>query len=87
MEIKSEIFKHKIQCDMTQALEGFTTTNAMSYKSAGVQSVYILSFSGCEIIIPHTTGLNLKLPGDSGSWESPEKADNVWRLFIQILLR
>ena len=27
------------------------------------------------------------LPGDSRSWESPEKADNVWRLFIQILLR
>ena len=26
-------------------------------------------------------------PGDSRSWESPEKADNVWRLFIQILLR
>ena len=26
------------------------------------------------------------LPGDSRSWESPEKADNVWRLFIQILL-
>ena len=24
--------------------------------------------------------------GDSRSWESPEKADNVWRLFIQILL-
>ena len=26
-------------------------------------------------------------PGDSRSWESPEKADNVWLLFIQILLR
>ena len=26
-------------------------------------------------------------PGDSRSWESPEKADNIWRLFIQILLR
>ena len=26
-------------------------------------------------------------PGDSRSWESPEKPDNVWRLFIQILLR
>ena len=25
--------------------------------------------------------------GDSRFWESPEKADNVWRLFIQILLR
>ena len=28
-----------------------------------------------------------RIPGDSRSWESPEKADNVWRLFIQILLR
>ena len=28
-----------------------------------------------------------KAPGDSRSWESSEKADNVWRLFIQILLR
>ena len=28
-----------------------------------------------------------KVPGDSRSWESPEKADNVWRLFIQILFR
>ena len=27
------------------------------------------------------------LPGDSRSWESPEKADNIWQLFIQILLR
>ena len=27
-----------------------------------------------------------RVPGDSSSWESPEKADNVWRLFIQILL-
>ena len=27
------------------------------------------------------------LPGDSRSWESPEKADNAWRLFIHILLR
>ena len=25
-------------------------------------------------------------PDDSRSWESPENADNVWRLFIQILL-
>ena len=27
------------------------------------------------------------IPDDSRSWESPEKADNVWRLFIQIMLR
>ena len=26
------------------------------------------------------------VPGDSRSWESSEKADNVWRLFIQTLL-
>ena len=26
------------------------------------------------------------LPDDSMAWESPEKADNVGRLFIQILL-
>ena len=25
------------------------------------------------------------VPGDSRSWESPEKEDNVYRLFIQIL--
>ena len=30
---------------------------------------------------------NRETPGDSRSWESPEKADNVWWLFIQILLR
>ena len=29
----------------------------------------------------------IPFPGDSRSWESPEKADNVRRLFIQILLR
>ena len=28
----------------------------------------------------------VKLPGDSRSWESPEKEDNVWWLFIQIFL-
>ena len=27
------------------------------------------------------------LPGDSRSWESSEKTDNVWLLFTQILLR
>ena len=26
----------------------------------------------------------LKLPGDSRSWESPEKVDNICQLFIQI---
>ena len=26
----------------------------------------------------------LTIPGDSRSWESPEKADNVWQLFFQI---
>ena len=36
-----------------------------------------------ELILSHSS----HLPGDSRSWESPEKADNVWRLFIQILLR
>ena len=29
----------------------------------------------------------LPLPGDFRSWESSERADNVWRLFIQILFR
>ena len=29
----------------------------------------------------------LSYPGDSRSWESPEKANNVRQLFIQILLR
>ena len=27
------------------------------------------------------------LPDDSKSWESPNEADIVWRLFIQILFR
>ena len=37
----------------------------------------------------HILGFSKKCPklGDSRSWESPEKVDNVWRLFIQILLR
>ena len=30
---------------------------------------------------------SVEYPGDSRSWESPEKADNVSLLFIQILLR
>ena len=30
--------------------------------------------------------LSYTLSGDSRSWESLEKADNAWRLFIQILL-
>ena len=30
--------------------------------------------------------LSYTLSGDSRSWESLEKADNVWQLFIQILL-
>ena len=32
-------------------------------------------------------GKGTALPGDSRSWESSEMADNVWQLFIQILLR
>ena len=31
--------------------------------------------------------LCVSLPGDSKSWESPDEADNVWQLFIQILFR
>ena len=29
----------------------------------------------------------ITLPGDPKSWESPDEAEIVWRLFIQILLR
>ena len=35
---------------------------------------------------PSTNLAESQLPGDSRSWESPEKEDNVWRLFIQTLL-
>ena len=52
------------------------------------------SYRLCKLGNAHSKSLNVgehiveaTLPGDSRSWESPEKTDNVWRLFIQILLR
>ena len=54
--------------------------------------IYEIFLSCTEVVdeysdVDPTTLSSLTLPGDSRSWESPEKADNVWRLFIQILLR
>ena len=40
-----------------------------------------------QTVKTYLTFVSEQIPGDFRSWESPVKADNVWQLFIQILLR
>ena len=62
-------------------------TIAMPMISSLVEHSFLPVFSMVGKMLYSNWIYNIDQPGDSRPWESPEKTDNVWQLFSQILLR
>ena len=78
----------RFECHFDQLSTCVNRSDVSKKTSHGVEpgSFYLSDRKKCKVRKQLNKQIDREL-GDSRSWQSPETADNVWRLVIQILLR